>query len=302
LAGFATLYEVLTTFARVLAPVLPFVTERLHQDLVVSPGADGPASVHLADFPTADTTLIDLDLERDIAVVRRVVSAGHALRKRAGVRVRQPLANLTVITHDARTRAAVEAQSALIAGEMNVRRVVASAEDGGLVDLTAKADFRRLGPRLGSEMNKVAAGIASLAADEINRLLVGETVSIDGHEVTQDDVIVTRSPRPGTVVETDAELAVALNTELDDDLIGEGRARDFVSRVQGARRQAGLDVSDRISLSWNTADDAVAAAIDRHAEYIAAETLAVTLAREDELVGDSVEVDGVTVEIRLDRV
>jgi isoleucyl-tRNA synthetase len=302
LAGFATLYEVLTTFARVLAPVLPFLTERLHQDLVVSPGADGPASVHLADFPTADTSLIDLDLERDIAVARRVVSAGHALRKQAGVRVRQPLANLTVITHDARARAAVGAQSALIAGELNVRRVVASAEDGGLVDLTAKADFRRLGPRLGSEMNKVAAGIASLAADEISRLLVGEPVSIGGHEVTQDDVIITRSPRPGTVVETDDELAVALNTELDDDLIAEGRARDFVSRVQGARRQAGLDVSDRISLRWSTADGEVAAAIDRHADYIAAETLAVTLAREEEAVGDAVEVDGVAVEIRVDPV
>src|SRR5690606_29140180 len=211
LAGFATLYEVLTTFARVLAPVAPFITERLYQDLVVGPGADGPDSVHLATFPTGDTSLIDEELERGIAVVRRVVSAGHALRKRHSLRVRQPLATVTVITHDEAAQEAVKRHADLISDELNVRFVEASSDDGGLVDLSAKADFRKLGPRLGADVKKVAAAVAGLPAEEIGRLLAGESLEVAGFPVTADDVLVTRSPREGTVVETDGELAVALD-------------------------------------------------------------------------------------------
>jgi isoleucyl-tRNA synthetase len=302
LAAFATLYEVLITFSRVLAPVLPFLSERLHQDLVITPGGTGPESIHLADFPFADATLIDTQLEQEIAVVRRVVSAGHALRKRAEVRVRQPLSALTVITHDPVAGAAVETHAALIANELNVRRVAASPDNAGLVDMSAKADFRRLGPRLGGEMNKVAAGISALGSEDISRLLAGETLSVDGQELVAEDVIVTRTPRPGTVVETDGELAVALNTELDADLIAEGRARDFVSRVQSARRQAGLDVSDRIRLTWHTDDPDVAAAIATHGAYIAAETLAVAMGRNAVTSGLAVDVDGVAVTVLVERV
>ncbi len=115
LAAFATLYEVLTTFAKVLAPVLPFITERLHQDLVVRPGGPGANSIHLEPFPRADTALIETDLEKAMAVVRRVVSAGHALRKRHEIRVRQPLAHLTVITHDPVATAAVREHAEIIA-------------------------------------------------------------------------------------------------------------------------------------------------------------------------------------------
>ncbi len=279
LAAFATLYEVLTTFARVLAPVLPFITERLYQDLVVTPGGDGADSVHLTDFPVANLDLIDEGLERAIAVVRRVVSAGHALRKRHDLRVRQPLPSLTVVTHDPNAAAAVTAHSALIAEELNVKTVAVSEDEGGLVDMSAKADFRRLGPRLGPDVKACAARIAQLDTVEIARLLSGETLTLAGHEVAKDDVIVTRSPRGQTVVETDGELAVVLDTHLDEDLLSEGRARDFVSRVQQARRQMGLHVSDRINLAWDTDDDELAGAILRHGPYIAAETLAVSSQR-----------------------
>jgi isoleucyl-tRNA synthetase len=302
LAAFATLYEVLTTFAKVLAPVLPFVTERLHQDLVVAAGAEGPESIHLADFPVADPQLIDRALETDIAVVRRVVSAGHALRKRHELRVRQPLATLTVMSHDPVVTRAVTAHSDLIGEELNVRRVVASADDADLVDLSAKADFRRLGPRLGSDVKTCATAIAALGRDEIARLLTGETLEVTGHEISGEDVIVTRTSREGTVVETDGELAVALDTRLDENLVAEGLARDVVSRVQQARRGAGLDVSDRIRLRWATDDADLAAAIERHRDYIATETLAEQVERGSAGEGERAEVDGAQLGIVVEKV
>lgn len=301
LAGFATLYEVLTTFSRVLAPVLPFVTERIHRDLVVSTGGEGPDSVHLADFPVANHDLIDRDLEQGIAVVRRVVSAGHALRKRHELRVRQPLAKLTVISHDPAVERAVATHRHLITNELNVREVDFSRDDGELVDLSAKADFSRLGPRLGSDVKACAAAIAALGREEITRLLEGETVGAEGFDITAEDVFVTRSPREGTVVETDGELAVALDIRLDDDLVAEGLARDVVSRIQQARRTAGLDVSDRIRLRWATDDSRLAAAIDRHRGYITDETLADTIEQADGLEGTPTEVDGARLVIEVAR-
>src|SRR5690606_39172979 len=187
--------------------------------------------------------------------VRRVVSAGHSLRKRHSLRVRQPLSRLTVITHDAAAAEAVRTHADLIADELNVRLVETSRDDAGLADLSAKADFRRLGPRLGADVKTCAAAIAAMGNEEIARLLDGETLEVAGYPITAEDVIVTRTPREGTVVETDGELAVALDTRLDDDLIAEGLARDVVNRCQQVRRGAGLDVAARSRLRWTTDDE-----------------------------------------------
>lgn len=302
LSAFATLYEVLTTFSKVLAPVLPFISEQLYQDLVVSAGADGHDTIHLEEYPQADPALIDTELEQSIDVVRRVVSAGHALRKRHEIRVRQPLARLTVITHDPVVTRAVAKHAALIAEELNVRAVEASADDGGLVDLSAKADFRRLGPRLGADVKTCSNGIAALDAGEISRLLKGDTLEVAGFEITAEDIVVTRSPREGTVVETDGELAVALDTRIDDALRSEGWARDFVSKVQQARRQRGLEVSDRIKLRWSTESDDLAAAIDAHQEYIHAEVLAVADERAGNHDGSAEVIDGMEVWVSVEPV
>src|SRR5690606_1244211 len=197
---------------------------------------------------------------------------------------------------------AVTAHSELIAEELNVRRVETSADDADLVDLSAKADFRRLGPRLGSDMKACAAGIAALGRDEISRLLAGESVQVAGFSIGAEDVIVTRTPRGGTVVETDGELAVALDTRLDDDLVAEGLARDVVSRIQQTRRGAGLDVSDRIRLRWATDDETLASAIERHSDYIAAETLAERLERSQTVDGEAADVEGAGLSLAIEKV
>ena len=279
LAAFATLYEVLSTFATVLAPVLPFITERLYQTLVAEKDPRAPRSVHHRDFPTADETVIDPTLETAMATVRAVVALGHALRSKHELRVRQPLRTATVLTHDPAVKAAVASHGDLIADELNVLAVDVASDETGLVELSCKADFRKLGPELGPRMKEVAAGIAALPSADVVRLLEGSTLEVAGTAITADVVLVQRVAHEGVVVETTGALAVALDTTLDDDLVVLGTAREIISRVQGMRRDLDLDVSDRINLSWESDDPAVAAAFARHGDVIGGETLAAAITR-----------------------
>jgi isoleucyl-tRNA synthetase len=281
LAAFATLYQVLTTFIEVLAPVLPFITEHLYQDLVARHHPDAPTSVHHRDFPDADAALIDAGLERAMEVVREVVRLGRNLRKREGHRVRQPLSRLTVLTRDPGVRAAVANHVAVISEELNVKEVVASADEAEMVTLSAKANFRILGQVLGSRMPDVAAGIAALGQDELETLLGGGTVTVAGHQLTQDEVLVIRTPREGTVVETGIDLAVVLDTRVTDDLLLEGLAREIMSRAQRMRRDAGLDVTDRIEMEWWSEDHEVRAAFAAHHGLMATELLASSISESD---------------------
>ncbi len=280
LSAFATLYEVLTTFVHVLAPVLPFVTEHLYQQLVARHRPDVARSVHHRDFPTADLALIDTDLERAMADVREVVRIGRSLRKKEGHRVRQPLSALTVLTRDPELAEAVRAHAEVIADELNVRSVVVSGEQTDLVTLSAKANYRRLGPVLGPRMTEVATAIAALGPHQIELLLEGETIEVSGQEITADDVMVERTPLEGTVVETGPSFACVLDTTLTGELVTEGLAREIVSRVQQMRREFGLDVSDKIVLVWASDDPDVVEAFTGHGDYIAAEVLANEVRRE----------------------
>jgi isoleucyl-tRNA synthetase len=274
LAAFATLYEVLVTFSKVLAPVLPFVTEQLHQGLVVSQDPDAPDSVHLTDYPEADEGLIDTELEASMAAVRTSVRLGHNLRKQHGIRVRQPLTELTVLTSDPATRAAVESHAALIADELNVKEVRVRADETALVDLSAKPNFKALGPRLGPDVKAVAAGCAALGNEDLAKVLAGESIEVAGHAVSADDLVIQRTPRDEVVVASDGPLSVALDTHVSEALAIEGVAREVVSHVQRLRREAGLDVTDRITLAWSSDDEAIVEAFARHAEMIAGEVLA----------------------------
>jgi isoleucyl-tRNA synthetase len=277
LAAFATLYEVLTTFIEVLAPVLPFITEHLYQDLVARHYPDSVASVHHRDFPDAETLLIDSELETSMEVVREVVHLGRNLRKKEGHRVRQPLARLTVLTQDPAVADAVRAHADVIAEELNVKEVVTSPDEAELVALSAKANFRRLGPLVGSDMSQVAAAIAGMGSPELETVLSGGTVTLAGRQFGADDIHIERTPREGMVVETGTGLAVALDTRITDELVLEGIARDLVSRVQRMRREADLDVTDRIRLVWSSDDPLMRQALSTHGDLVAAEVLAASV-------------------------
>ena len=300
-AAFATLYEVLTTFVEVLAPILPFITEHLYQDLVARHDPTVVRSVHHRDYPEARESLIDTELEASMEVVREVVRLGRNLRKREGHRVRQPLAGLTVLTHDPEIAAAVRAHGDIITEELNVKQVTATGDESALVDLSAKANFRKLGPALGSRMRTVAAGIAALTADELEQILDGGSIEVAGHNVALDDLIVERTPIGGVIVETGAEFACALDTTLDTALILEGIAREIVSRVQRLRREAALDVSDRIAVTWNSADPEVGRAFAIHHDVIAGEVLAKSITSSSVPVGEEFDLDGQAVWLAIEH-
>lgn len=299
MAAFATLYEVLTTFATVAAPVLPFVTEEIYQGLVPVVTPDAPRSVHHMDYPIADRSAIDEDLERAMETVRTVVNLGRGLRKREDLRVRQPLSSVTVVSRSDTERAAVVAHADLIAEELNVKSVEAHADEAGLVDLSAKGNFKTLGPRYGKETKSVAAAIDALDHSEIVAILDGRTVHRDGYEIATEDLVVERIPRSGTVVATEGSLSVALDCAITEDLASEGLAREIVNRIQGIRRDMDLDVTDRINVKISTASEALRSAAQAHEDIIAGEVLADSIEFTDESDGVAHEINGETIVVAI---
>jgi isoleucyl-tRNA synthetase len=299
MAAFATLYEVLTTFATVAAPVLPFVTEEIYQGLVPVVTPDAPRSVHHMDYPIADRSAIDEDLERAMETVRTVVNLGRGLRKREDLRVRQPLSSVTVVSRSDAERAAVVAHADLIAEELNVKSVEAHADEAGLVDLSAKGNFKTLGPRYGKETKSVAAAIDALDHSEIVAILDGRTVHRDGYEIATEDLVVERIPRSGTVVATEGSLSVALDCAITEDLASEGLAREIVNRIQGIRRDMDLDVTDRINVKISTASEALRSAAQAHEDIIAGEVLADSIEFTDESDGVAHEINGETIVVAI---
>ena len=275
-SAYATLYEVLVTFAKVLAPVLPFVTESIWQNLVVEPGVkDAPDSVHLADYPVVDAAKIDRGLEARMATARAVVRLGRALREKHKLKTRQPLPSVTVVSHDAAARAGVTDHVELIREELNVKEVVVLADDAELATLSFKANFKTLGKRMGKKMKEAAAAIEQLSRADFDALQSGFEVEVVGEKIKLEDVLVTRSARGDVVLEAEGELTVALDTRVDEALKREGLVRDVIREVQDARKRAGLALGDRVVLTLETADDELRAALDAGRQVIADEVLAV---------------------------
>ena len=293
LAAFATLYEVLVMFSRVAAPVLPFVTEEMYQRLVRD-GAAGmvPDSVHHSDYPQADPAVIDEALESAMSTVRTVVNLGRALRKRNELKVRQPLSRLTVVTRDDEAAQAVRSHQALIAQELNVRTVAVERHETDLVHLSARANFKALGPRLGPRTKEIATAIEALSHEALDDLLDGNAIEVAGERIEPKDVVVAREPREGVVVAAEGQVSVALDTDLTDELVLEGVAREIINRIQALRRDADFAVSDRVVVSWHSSATPVAAAFATYASLIAEETLATALDISESASGTEVEIAG----------
>ncbi|MFI7603362.1 isoleucine--tRNA ligase [Actinoplanes sp. NPDC049681] len=276
-AALATLHEALATVTLLLAPITPFITERVWQDLVVPVTPTAVPSVHLAAYPVADEALVDGELAGEMALARRLVELGRAARADSGMKTRQPLA-----------RALASAQGfaglgsellAEVAAELNVGVVLGVGAAGeSLVDTTAKANFRPLGKRFGKAVQDVARAIAAADAAALKRELATgtATVTVDGApvELAPDEVVITETPRQGWAVAAEAGVTVALDLSLTPELRRAGLARDAIRLIQEARKASRLEVSDRIALRWTATDDDTAAALEEHRDLVADEVLA----------------------------
>jgi len=274
-SAFATLYECVTTLTLLMAPFVPFVTDHVW-GVLRRPGA--AESVHLASWPAFDPALIDPVLSGQMALVRRLVELGRSARSGASVRTRQPLRRALIgAAGFPELPGGLRAQ---IAAELNVSRLEVLGEAGELVDFTVKPNFRALGRRFGPRTPAVAAAVVAVpAADVAAAVLAGRTFTVDsdGEPVTigPDDVIVTQTPRAGWAVATEAGETVAIDITVSPELRQEGLAREVIRLVQEARKNDGLEVTDRIWLRWSTDDPDMVMALSEHAGLIAGEVLAV---------------------------
>ena len=271
--AYETLYSVLMKLVHVSAPFIPFITEVIYRNLRTG---DMPESVHLSRFPTEDGSARDEDLEYRMAVTRKTVSLGRALRSVHSIKTRQPLKALHLVTKDQRERAVLREMENIVREELNVKTVVFRENEEELVRLRAKANFRVLGKQLGRSMKKAAGLIAAFTTEDIQSILDGATLSleVDGNTIDLDasSVFVERTEKENLKVLNDGSLTVALDPEITDELYREGVVRDIVRAVQNLRKERDLEVTDRITLAMYGPDE-VRVAIEAFEEYLLTETL-----------------------------
>lgn len=283
LGALATLHETLRTLTQLLAPMIPFITEHVWQELIRPVEKGAPQSVHLTDFPQADISAIDKQLSAQVAQTRRIVELGRAARAESAVKVRQPLQRALISA--AGWSDLPSAMKEQIADELNVLDLedIANA-DGDLVDVSVKANFRTLGSKYGADVQEIAQAIAQATASQLVKEIrtQGSVTILGSKKIELEDLVITEQPKRGwTVASHDAE-SVALDLALSPELIGAGHVREVIRFLQEARKNEGFDISDRINVLWN-AKPSVVSAINSASDHIAREVLAVALVHDDAL-------------------
>ncbi|MCX7622175.1 MAG: class I tRNA ligase family protein, partial [Thermomicrobium sp.] len=299
-AAYLTLYEVLVTLAKALAPFIPFTTELMYQNLVRRVDRNAPESVHLTDYPDVDPAKIDTDLIVDMNWLLRAVELGRAARNKAGVKVRQPLPRAVVAARDAAARRALERLADQFMDELNVKAIEFAERPEEYLSYRVKPNLPVLGPRLGGKLASLQRLLAELDHNQLARQLrLGHRVmlTIDGEEVEfgPDDFLVETLDRPGFAAFEDRDLLVAVDLTITPELKLEGLARDFVRGVQEARKNAGFEIDDTIVIVYRVSPE-LAQAVERFADYIKHETLAVELRP-----GEPEREDGHLEEVRVGR-
>ena len=279
--AYATLYQALTTVSKLLAPTMPFLADELYQNLVCSVDRTSPESVHIADWPEYDESLIDEKLNADMRLVMRLASLGHSARNQAAIKVRQPLSEASFSVGSQKETQALEDYASILSDELNVKKVSALASAGEAVSYSLNPLPKQLGQKYKSEFPKVRQAILALDAENAGpSLLNGEPimVSVDDEqlEILPDEVEVRAEARAGLVVASDGAYLAALQTELTPELVREGLAREFIRRVQDLRKQADFDISDRIHVKVSASEN-LEQAIREHQDYIMGETLTLEL-------------------------
>ena len=273
-AVYNTTYELLTELCRLIAPFAPYLSEEIYRDLT------NEESVHLASYPRANEELIDLELEEKMEITQTLVTLGRASREESKIKVRQPIQKVLV---DGKYEAKISDVVDLIKEELNVKEVVFAADLSEYMNFSLKPNFKALGPVLGKKMGIFAGALGKLNANEVvPKLESGEKVSVDlageSFEFGKDDVLINISAKEGFDVCMENNIFVILDTNLTSELIEEGYAREFISKVQQLRKSSNFEVLDNIDIKYSS-DDEIANAIRNFDEYIKTETLALSVER-----------------------
>jgi len=291
-AAYQTLYECLVDLAKLMSPIAPFTGEWLYQKLNDVTDAD-EESVHISFYPTVEETAIDKQLERRMELARQISSMVLSLRNKLELNVRQPLARIILPIDNEDDRQAIESVKDIILDEVNIKAIEFVDDDSGIVHKSAKPNYPKLGSKLGSKMKPVAAKVAELTTEEITEYEETGSIELDLGEqgIVQLDsgaLEIVRTGLEGWSVETEQGLSVALDTELTDELINEGLAREFVNRIQNMRKEADFDVVDRITIGFEGSDK-LEQAVASMKDYIKSETLAEDISSKELDVSDFVK-------------
>ena len=304
LAAYQTLYVCLETVAKLMAPIAPFYADKLYMDLVRTTGRDTVASVHLAQFPVCDETLVDKELEVRMEMAQKISSMGLALRKKVNIIVKQPLQKL-MIPVDAEMKARLEAVKPLIMNEVNVKEIdfVEGASD--ILVKKVKCNFKILGKKFGPLMKQVAAAVTAMTKEQIAELESAGRLTLDLNgtpaEIEAGEVEIYSEDIPGWVVANEGVLTVALDVTVTEELRREGIARELVSKIQNIRKSSGFEISDRIAVTISSNENSDAA-IEEHKAYICNQVLADSLTIAEVAEGTALEFDGFTLQATVEKI
>ncbi len=304
-AAYQTLFECLLGIVKMMAPISPFVSDEVYRRLMENTGRETHVSIHVGQMIEPRKEVVDEDLETRMELAQRVVFLVRSMRSRSGLKVRQPLARISIPASDV-VRDLVRRARDIILDEINVKDIEFVDERSPIIQKSATPNFRRLGPRFGKKVNSVAGRIRSMTTDEINLIETNGsfTTELDGTSVVieLDDLSVTTKDIEGWMVESTSGLTVALDTNLTQDLLDEGLAREFVNRLQNMRKDAGLEITERILVGFK-ADERLSKAILKMSDYVMLETLALKV-ETDHLEPEHQarwEIDGLQCEIGISK-
>ena len=303
--AYQTLYSVLLTFCKTAAPFIPYITEEIYQNLKIT---GMPESVHHCDFPVADQKRRDVYLEQQMENTMTAVTLGRYLRSQNSLRTRQPLAKAVIVVADEKVREMLKQTSNIIAEELNVKEIEFSADEAELVVRSAKPNFKALGPKLGKEMKMIVPEIAKLTSEQIGEIIAGASIEItlgSGTvvEISEAELDVRREEKAGLTVATEKGVTIALDTVLNDDLVVEGLAREVVSKIQNARKEADFEVSDHIKISYSTENDLLQKAFTNFGDYIASETLANEISLKDTISDEKIfDINEIKCKLEIEKV
>jgi isoleucyl-tRNA synthetase len=301
--AYETLYEVLSILTRLIAPVMPFIAEEIYQNLELMAYPKAASSVHLRDYPEVDERFIDVELEEKMSFVETAVKLGRILRNEKNIKIRQPLSTFTVVANKEITQKAVTEYSELIKEELNVKNVIVIADEEELARITAKPNFRVLGKKYGQKVKAITSAISELPLKDIRKIEAGESIMIEGEQITLEDISVHHDSKPGIFSASEKSITVSLDTTVTPELLSECHARELINRIQNLRKDSGFDISDRIKVTY-CAGDELTKAITAQNDYIASETLSVEIVRDEKVKvsGLEVEINGLDCSITAEKI
>ena len=277
ISAYQTLFTCLVNIAKMSSPIAPFFTDKLYKDLLGATELPMEESVHLSEFSVSNERFVDKDLEMRMQMAQNITSMVLSLRKKEKLRVRQPLQKIMIPASDAKMKAQINAIKDLVLSEVNVKELEFMSEDSDILVKEIKANFKSLGPKYGKHMKAIAAAISAFNQEDILKLEKENSYSIDADgteiEISTDDVFISSQDIPGLLVANNKGMTVALDVSINEELLEEGIARELINRIQNMRKDAGLEVTDRITLSI-AHNDKIESAIASNKTYICGETLA----------------------------